>query len=48
VASPVAPEENTLMNSNAFAGMSDEDPRAIYDFLRTLTPQPGGGATDGA
>lgn len=40
---PVAPEQNTLMNWNAFAGVSEEDLGAIYDFLRTLEPKPKGG-----
>jgi len=36
---PVATlEENTLMNWSAFAGMTDEDLGAIYEFLRSLPP----------
>lgn len=31
-------EDNTLMDWNAFAGMSEADLGAIYDFLRTLPP----------
>jgi len=30
--------ENTLMNWSAFAGMTEEDLGAIYEFLRTLPP----------
>lgn len=34
---PVAgPEENTLMNWSAYAGMTEADLGAIYDFLQTL------------
>ena len=40
---PVAPEQNTLMNWNAFAGMTEDDLGAIYDYLRTLRPLPTGG-----
>ncbi len=39
-AKPVPPEENTLMNWNAFAKMSDEDLGALYDFFMTLEPRP--------
>ena len=39
-ARPVAPEENTLMNWNAFAKMTDEDLGALYDFFMTLDPVP--------
>jgi len=36
---PVAtPEENTLMNWSAYAGMTEEDLGAIYEFLRSLPP----------
>ena len=35
---PVAPEENTLMNWNAFAGMTEKDLGALYDFFMTLPP----------
>jgi mono/diheme cytochrome c family protein len=31
-------EDNTLMNWPAYAGMTDSDLGAIYDFLRTLPP----------
>jgi hypothetical protein len=44
---PVAPEQNTLMNWNAFAGMTEADLGAIYDFLRTLPALPKGGVPDG-
>ena len=38
---PVATiEENTLMNWSAFAGMTDEDLGAIYDYLHSLPPVP--------
>jgi mono/diheme cytochrome c family protein len=30
--------DNTLMNWSAFAGMTEEDLGAIYEFLRTLPP----------
>ncbi len=40
---PVAPERNTLMNWNAFAGMTEADLGAIFDYLRTLEPLPTGG-----
>lgn len=36
----VAPEANTLMNWNAFAGMTEEDLAALYDFFMTLPPVP--------
>lgn len=36
----VAPEENTLMNWNAFSKMTDEDLGALYDFFMTLKPLP--------
>ena len=39
-ARPVAPEENTLMNWNAFSKMTDEDLGALYDFFMTLDPIP--------
>jgi mono/diheme cytochrome c family protein len=39
-ARPVAPEENTLMNWNAFARMTDDDLGALYDFFMTLEPVP--------
>ncbi len=39
-ARPVEPEENTLMNWNAFSKMSDDDLGAIYDFFMTLEPVP--------
>ena len=35
---PVMPEQNTLMNWNAFAGMSDEDLGLLWDFFQTLPP----------
>lgn len=36
---PVAtPEENTLMNWSAYAGMTEADLGAIYEFLRSLPP----------
>ncbi len=35
---PVAPEHNTLMNWNAFAGMTDEDLGLLWDFFQTLPP----------
>jgi mono/diheme cytochrome c family protein len=35
---PVAPLENTLMNWSAFAGLTDEDLGALYDFFMTLPP----------
>ncbi len=37
---PVTLKENTLMNWSAFAGMTDEDLGALYDFFRTLAPVP--------
>jgi mono/diheme cytochrome c family protein len=41
-AEPVAvpPTANTLMNWNAFAGMTDEDLGALFDFFMTLPPVP--------
>ena len=39
-AKPVAPEQNTLMNWNAFSKMTDEDLGALYDFFMTLDPVP--------
>ncbi len=36
----VSPENNTLMNWNAFAGMTEEDLGMLYDFLMTLPPVP--------
>jgi hypothetical protein len=33
-------EENTLMDWAAFAGMTDRDLGAIYDYLRSLPPIP--------
>ncbi|MEZ5565827.1 MAG: cytochrome C [Gammaproteobacteria bacterium] len=35
---PVTLKENTLMNWSAFAGMTDEDLGALYDFFQTLPP----------
>jgi hypothetical protein len=35
------------MNWNAFAGMTEADLGAIYDFLRTLPARPKGGVSDG-
>ena len=35
---PVTLKENTLMNWSAFAGMTDQDLGALYDFFRTLPP----------
>ena len=37
-AQPVAPEYNTLMNWNAFAGMTDEDLTLMWEFFQTLPP----------
>ena len=37
---PVPPEANTLMNWNAFAGMTEEDLGALYDFFMTLPAVP--------
>ena len=31
-------QDNTLMDWNAFSGMTEEDLGAIYDFLRSLPP----------
>lgn len=36
----VSPENNTLMNWNAFAGMTDEDLGMLWDFFMTLPPVP--------
>lgn len=36
----VSPENNTLMNWNAFAGMTEEDLGMLYDFFMTLPPVP--------
>lgn len=36
----VEPAQNTLMNWSAFAGMTEEDLGALYDFFRTLPPVP--------
>lgn len=40
VPQPVKPENNTLMNWNAFAGMTDEDLGMLYDYFMTLPPVP--------
>ena len=37
---PVSLKENTLMNWSAFAGMTDEDLGALFDFFRSLPPVP--------
>ena len=37
---PVKPENNTLMNWNAFAGMTEEDLGMLYDYFMTLPPVP--------
>ncbi|MBT8422514.1 MAG: cytochrome C [Gammaproteobacteria bacterium] len=37
---PVRPENNTLMNWNAFAGMTEDDLGMLYDYFMTLTPVP--------
>ena len=34
----VAPEDNTLMDWNAYAGMTEADLGAIYDYLQSLPP----------
>jgi len=34
----VSPAENTLMNWNAFAGMTDADLELLYDFFKSLPP----------
>lgn len=34
----VAPEQNTIMAWSAYAGMTDEDLGALYDYLRTVPP----------
>jgi hypothetical protein len=36
----VEPLANTLMNWNAFSGMTDQDLSALYRFFRTLPPVP--------
>jgi hypothetical protein len=36
----VAPAQNTLMNWNAFAGLTDEDLDLLWDFFQTLPPVP--------
>ena len=36
----VDPTANTLMNWEAFAGMTEEDLGALYDFFMTLPPRP--------
>jgi mono/diheme cytochrome c family protein len=36
----VAPAQNTLMNWNAFAGLTDEDLDLLWDFFMTLPPVP--------
>jgi mono/diheme cytochrome c family protein len=38
VPQPVEPQQNTLMNWNAFAGMTDADLGLLYDFFMTLPP----------
>ena len=40
VPQPVKPENNTLMNWNAFAGMTEEDLGMLYDYFMTLPPVP--------
>lgn len=40
VPTPVPLKQNTLMNWSAFAGMTDADLGALYDFFRTLPPVP--------
>lgn len=37
---PVPPEANTLMNWNAFAGMTEEDVSALWDYFQSVTPVP--------
>jgi hypothetical protein len=37
---PAEPTHNTLMNWGAFAGMSEDDLGALYDFFMTLPPVP--------
>jgi hypothetical protein len=37
---PVPPEANTLMNWNAFAGMTDEDLSALWDYFQTVPAVP--------
>ena len=34
------PEANTLMNWNAFAGMTEADVAALWDYFQTVTPVP--------
>ena len=34
----VAPKDNTLMDWNAYAGMTEVDLDAIYDYLQSLPP----------
>jgi len=36
----VSPQDNTMMNWNAFSGMTDEDLGMLYDFFMTLPPVP--------
>jgi hypothetical protein len=35
---PIEPRNNTLMNWNAFAGMTDDDLNLLCDFFMTLPP----------
>jgi mono/diheme cytochrome c family protein len=35
---PVDPQDNTLMNWNAFSGMTEEDLGLLYDYFMTLPP----------
>lgn len=37
---PVPPEANTLMNWNAFAGMTEADVSALWDYFQSVTPVP--------
>ncbi len=37
---PVSPADNTLMNWNAFAGMTADDLSMLYEFFMTLPPVP--------
>lgn len=37
---PVPPEANTLMNWNAFAGMTEQDLSALWDYFQSVTPVP--------
>ena len=39
-ASPVEPGQNTLMPWLSFAALTEQDLGAIYDYLKTLPPQP--------